>query len=41
MAIEFDEFGPQKILEFYNVKVGMRGFAMNHESYNQNSFNSV
>ena len=28
MAIEFDEFGPQKILEFYNAKVGMRGFVV-------------
>ncbi len=26
--VEFDEFGPEKILEVYNPKVGMRGFVV-------------
>ena len=28
MPIEFDEFGPSKIIEVYNPKIGMRGFVV-------------
>ncbi len=30
--IEYDEFGPEKILEVYNPKVGMRGFVVLHNT---------
>ena len=28
--VEFDEFGPEKIFEVYNPKVGMHGFVVLH-----------
>lgn len=30
--VEYDEFGPEKILEVYNPKVGMRGFVVVHNT---------
>lgn len=30
--VEYDEFGPEKILEVYNPKVGMRGFVVIHNT---------